>query len=61
MPAFLLCLSLLPVLLHSTEALSSRNLTALETQYAPSFVPEPNERGTWRLLSGCLLTLILCI
>ncbi|KAL8992313.1 MAG: hypothetical protein Q9169_007197 [Polycauliona sp. 2 TL-2023] len=38
-----------------------RNLTALHTEYAPSFVPEPGGRGTWSLLYSCIFTLALCV
>ncbi|KAL8772297.1 MAG: hypothetical protein Q9209_002509 [Squamulea sp. 1 TL-2023] len=43
------------------QAAPSRNLTALRTQYAPPFVPEPDGRGTWSLLYSCVFTLALCV
>jgi hypothetical protein len=37
------------------------NKTALNTEIAPSWVPEPEGRGTWKLLYSCVFTLILCV
>lgn len=57
-----LFLFLIPLeLVQLTSAAPSRNLTALQTEYAPSFVPDPNGRGTWSLLYSCLFTLFLCV
>ncbi|KAL8776849.1 MAG: hypothetical protein Q9213_008110 [Squamulea squamosa] len=58
--------SLLPLLklfsyIHCTQAAPTRNLTELHVQYAPSFVAEPNGRGTWSLLYSCIFTLALCL
>lgn len=38
-----------------------QNLTALRTNIAPSWVPDPNNRGTWTLLYSCIFTLALCV
>lgn len=40
---------------------ADRNLTALNTQIAPSWVPDPDNRGTWSLLYSCVFTLVLCV
>ncbi|KAF8537306.1 hypothetical protein BDD12DRAFT_645032, partial [Trichophaea hybrida] len=37
------------------------NDTALRKSFAPSWVPEPQYRGTWGILYSCLLTLLLCV
>ncbi|RYP75180.1 hypothetical protein DL771_002505 [Monosporascus sp. 5C6A] len=37
------------------------NLTALNTEFAPSWVVEPGGRGTWSLLYSCVFTLALCV
>ena len=42
-------------------AAPTQNLTAINTQYAPAWVPEPSGRGTWSLLYSCLFTLGLCV
>lgn len=47
--------------LQHSRAAPSRNLTALNTQYAPPFVSTPDGRGTWDLLYSSILTLILCV
>ncbi|KAL8990945.1 MAG: hypothetical protein Q9169_007990 [Polycauliona sp. 2 TL-2023] len=49
------------ILLEFAQAAPSRNLTLLNTQFASSFVPEPDGRGTWGLLYSCLFTLALCV
>ncbi|KAL8734024.1 MAG: hypothetical protein Q9166_001785 [cf. Caloplaca sp. 2 TL-2023] len=56
-------LALIDFLAFSQSALAapSRNLTTLRTQYAPSFVSEPDGRGTWSLLYSCTFTLALCL
>lgn len=54
---FLVSLNLVQI----TRAAPSRNLTALRTEYAPSFVPDPDGRGTWSLLYSSLFTLALCV
>lgn len=46
---------------HLSHAAPTRNLTALKTQYAPSFVAEPDGRGIWGLLYSCTFTLALCL
>ena len=38
-----------------------RNLTLLQTQIAPSWVPDADIRGTWNLLYSCVFTLALCV
>ena len=43
------------------HAVPDRNLTAFQTEYAPSFVPDPDGRGTWSLLYSCIFTLVLCV
>ena len=37
------------------------NKTALHTEFAPAWVNEPEERGTWNILYSCLFTLGLCV
>ena len=43
-----------------TQALT-QNFTALRTDIAPSWVPDPDNRGTWSLLYSCVFTLVLCV
>lgn len=43
------------------KAVTDRNLTALNTQIAPAWVPDPDYRGTWSLLYSCVFTLVLCV
>ena len=57
MAAFLLTSQLL---LRVTAA-PVQNLTALRTDIAPPWVPDPNGRGTWSLLYSCVFTLGLCV
>lgn len=38
-----------------------QNLTALRTDIAPPWVPDPDNRGTWSLLYSCVFTLVLCV
>jgi hypothetical protein len=49
--------------LHTRQALAADpiNLTALRTEIAPAWVPDPGGRGTWDLLYSCLFTLLLCV
>jgi hypothetical protein len=37
------------------------NITALNTEVAPSWVADPSGRGTWNLLYSCGFTLVLCV
>jgi hypothetical protein len=37
------------------------NLTALQEERAPAWVPGPQYRGTWGVLYSCTLTLGLCV
>ena len=39
----------------------TQNLTALRTEIAPPWVPDPDNRGTWSLLYSCTFTLVLCV
>ena len=39
----------------------TQNLTALRTEIAPPWVPDPDNRGTWSLLYSCVFTLVLCV
>ena len=39
----------------------TRNFTALRTDIAPLWVPDPDSRGTWSLLYSCVFTLVLCV
>ena len=43
-----------------TQALT-QNFTALRTDIAPPWVPDPDNRGTWSLLYSCVFTLVLCV
>ncbi|KUJ21576.1 uncharacterized protein LY89DRAFT_714670 [Mollisia scopiformis] len=45
----------------SATAAPVTNLTALQRDIAPSWVPDPAGRGTWSLLYSCLFTLLLCV
>jgi len=36
-------------------------ITALNTEFAPSWVDDPSGRGTWNLLYSCVFTLGLCV
>lgn len=47
--------------LSQAEAASTQNLTALQTEFAPSWVSDPDSRGTWSLLYSCVFTLTLCV
>lgn len=48
--------------LSTRQALAApANLTALRTEIAPAWVPDPSGRGTWNLLYSCLFTLLLCV
>ncbi|KAL9007619.1 MAG: hypothetical protein Q9173_007154 [Seirophora scorigena] len=47
--------------LAQTAPAQDRNLTALGTDVAPSWVSDPDDRGTWSLLYSCVFTLILCV
>ncbi|KAI9697786.1 MAG: hypothetical protein M1836_004462 [Candelina mexicana] len=44
-----------------TIQLPLHNLTALQTNVAPSWVPQPNTRGTSDILYSCTFTLVLCV
>ena len=44
----------------STTSLAA-NLTALNSDIAPSWFPSPTTRGTWDLLYSCLFTIGLCV
>ncbi len=57
---FLLFLKL-SALPPNTHAAPIQNITALQTSIAPSWVPDPNNRGTWSLLYSCIFTLVLCV
>ena len=48
------------VLTAPTQA-PTRNFTALRTDIAPPWVPDPDNRGTWSLLYSCIFTLVLCV
>ena len=39
----------------------TENFTALRTDIAPPWVPDPDNRGTWSLLYSCVFTLVLCV
>ena len=39
----------------------TQNFTALRTNIAPPWVPDPDNRGTWSLLYSCAFTLVLCV
>ena len=39
----------------------TQNFTALRTEIAPPWVPDPDNRGTWSLLYSCVFTLVLCV
>ena len=39
----------------------TQNFTALRTEIAPSWIPDPDNRGTWSLLYSCVFTLVLCV
>lgn len=43
------------------SAAPTSNKTALQTEYAQPWVPDPGTRGTWSLLYSCLFTLGLCV
>ena len=45
----------------SIGASPTLNLTALHKTIAPTWVDEPSERGTWRILYSCTFTLVLCV
>ena len=47
--------------LNSAQTAPDRNITALRTEYAPSFVSDPDGRGTWGLLYSSIFTLVLCV
>ncbi|KAL8883099.1 MAG: hypothetical protein Q9192_007459, partial [Flavoplaca navasiana] len=47
--------------LNLAQTAPDRNLTALRTEYAPSFVSDPDGRGTWSLLYSSIFTLVLCV
>ncbi len=47
--------------IQPTLAAPIRNLTALDTEIAPSWVEDPSGRGTWNLLYSCGFTLVLCV
>ncbi|KAI9809494.1 MAG: hypothetical protein M1827_006800 [Pycnora praestabilis] len=38
-----------------------KNATVVFEEFAPWWVPEPNGRGTWGVLSSCIFTLSLCV
>ena len=38
-----------------------RNITTLETEYTPPFIPDRDGRGTWSLLHSCIFTLVLYV
>jgi hypothetical protein len=48
---------------HSRSAVAApvANLTALQTEIAPSWVRSPGGRGTWDLLYSCGFTILLCV
>lgn len=47
--------------LRVAQAAPTQNLTALRTDIAPSWVSDPDDRGTWSLLYSCVFTLTLCV
>jgi hypothetical protein len=47
--------------IHPTFAAPLYNITALNTEVAPSWVADPSGRGTWSLLYSCGFTLVLCV
>lgn len=49
------------VWLDIVQAAPTQNLTALRTETAPSWVSDPDDRGTWSLLYSCIFTLALCV
>lgn len=55
--ALLLCMSPSKV----AQGAPIQNLTALHTNVAPLWVPDPSGRGTWSLLYSCVFTLVLCV
>ena len=38
-----------------------QNITHLKDDIAPSWVPEPDGRGTWSVLYGCVFTIWMCV
>ena len=55
-----LCGSLGRALAAPTQV-PTQNFTALRTNIAPPWVPDPDNRGTWSLLYSCVFTLVLCV
>ena len=56
-----LLLSLLGILRPSWADDQPTNITALNHEQAPSWVKEPDGRGTWSLVYGCIFTIFLCV
>ena len=57
----LLLLPLLSLLRPSGADEPPANLTALNEEPAAPWVKEPDGRGTWGLVYGCLFTIFLCV
>jgi hypothetical protein len=53
------CLQFYRVYLAS--AAPAQNLTILDSEVSPAWVPSPPGRCTWDILHGCVLTLVLCV
>ena len=49
------------LIINVVHTVAERNSSALKTEYASPFVPEPDGRGTWSLLYSCVFTLVLCV
>jgi hypothetical protein len=45
----------------SASAAPVQNLTILDSEVSPAWVPSPPGRCTWDILHGCVLTLVLCV
>lgn len=59
--SYLFAVAAVWLLINVVQTAPERNLTALKTEYAPPFIPEPDGRGTWSLLYSCVFTLVLCV
>lgn len=45
----------------SASAAPVQNLTILDSEVSPAWVPSPPGRCTWDILHGCVATLVLCV
>lgn len=61
MPASVHALPVVSRALINQPSANTVNLTALNTDISEGWVSNPDNRGTWNILSNCIFTLSLCV